>query len=373
MVRQRIPGLGSETERALLAIVAGLEAKIAALGAGPPQRSTQTGNFLARPGETVNVSAPAAGLTALLPAASSVLKGARATLLLLNSNPVTLACSGGTVNGASSVIAQGTGALECVCDGANGWAVSAVALDGSVSNAQLADMAASRIKLAVAAGPPIDGTITQALDMMTSGSTRGSLPLRGAAAWASLVPGTNGHVLTANGTGADPAYEDPSVAVDVLTANNAATNSASNMSFTVHTVEANDWNAGTLFRLSGHFLFEHTAAATPTLTAELLVGGSVVETAVLTPFSTALTYAGKVEAIVCCRSTGSPGTMKTDLQFHASAGVNSHQALVGSLTVANNNLTTTVSRELRLRIRMTTAVASNTLTVVQGYTERLRL
>jgi len=39
------------------------------------------------------------------------------------------------------------------------------------------------------------------------GSTRGSVLYRGASGWAILAPGTNGHVLTSNGAGADPSYQ----------------------------------------------------------------------------------------------------------------------------------------------------------------------
>jgi hypothetical protein len=39
------------------------------------------------------------------------------------------------------------------------------------------------------------------------GTTRGSLLYRGASGWAALTPGTSGHALVSNGTGADPSYQ----------------------------------------------------------------------------------------------------------------------------------------------------------------------
>jgi hypothetical protein len=52
------------------------------------------------------------------------------------------------------------------------------------------------------------------------GSTRGSLAIRGATGWTSLIPGaTSGHVLKTNGTGADPSYSAGG-AGDLVAANN---------------------------------------------------------------------------------------------------------------------------------------------------------
>lgn len=75
------------------------------------------------------------------------------------------------------------------------------------------DWAAAR---SVIAGDGLDGggnlsadvTLTadvqEILDQITT--TRGSVLYRGASAWAALAPGTSGHFLKTNGTGADPAW-----------------------------------------------------------------------------------------------------------------------------------------------------------------------
>lgn len=39
------------------------------------------------------------------------------------------------------------------------------------------------------------------------GSTRGALAMRGSGGWSKVDPGTSGHVLTSNGSGADPTYQ----------------------------------------------------------------------------------------------------------------------------------------------------------------------
>lgn len=79
--------------------------------------------------------------------------------------------------------------------------------DDAVTNAKLANMAQATIKLRASGagtGDPIDGTVTQALDM--AGSTRGSLLERGASSWGIITPGTAGMVLVSQGAGADPVY-----------------------------------------------------------------------------------------------------------------------------------------------------------------------
>jgi hypothetical protein len=79
--------------------------------------------------------------------------------------------------------------------------------DDAVTNAKLANMAQSTIKLRAAGagtGDPTDGTIAQALEMLSS--TRGALPERGSGGWTVITPGTSGLPLLSAGVGADPAY-----------------------------------------------------------------------------------------------------------------------------------------------------------------------
>lgn len=160
-------------------------------------------------------------------------------------------------------------------------------------------------------------------------------------------------------------------ATDVTTSNSAATAATTNLTCTSYTVPANSMSVGTLYRLTGWFVFDHTAAATPTITAELLLAGSAIESVVLTPTSSAGLYSGKVEAVIACRTAGGAGTVKGDIMFVSSAGTTAENCLNSNRGTSTDAVDTTAANAIELRIRMTTAVASNTLTVVQGYTERL--
>jgi hypothetical protein len=159
--------------------------------------------------------------------------------------------------------------------------------------------------------------------------------------------------------------------LQAITANVVTTNSTANLSGGSFTIPANTLRVGSLYRVTLWFLYDHSAAATPTLTTELLVGGAVVESAVMVPVSVAFNWNGKVEAIFCCRTIGAAGTQKSDLIFTSSSASDYQNALSGSRNTATTAIDTTAAQTLQLRIRMTTAVAANTLTVLQGYTERL--
>lgn len=102
---------------------------------------------------------------------------------------------------------------------------SVVPADGSVqiTNGHFTD--AGDIKIAA--------EIQFLLDQISS--TRGTLLYRGASAWAALVPGTSGDVLTTNGAGADPTWVAPSSggggALTLIT-ETVTSGSAANVSFT---------------------------------------------------------------------------------------------------------------------------------------------
>jgi hypothetical protein len=86
----------------------------------------------------------------------------------------------------------------------------AIGSDVQAYDAQLADVAG----LTATDNSVIAGNGTNlVMESLTSlidgaiGSTRGSVLYRGAGGWAALTPGTDGHVFTSNGAGADPAWE----------------------------------------------------------------------------------------------------------------------------------------------------------------------
>jgi hypothetical protein len=82
---------------------------------------------------------------------------------------------------------------------------------GSVTNATLAAMANGTVKGNVSGGSasPSDITPSQVLDVI--GSTKGMLLYRDTSSWAALSAGSNGQVLTAQGSGAVPVWQTLSV------------------------------------------------------------------------------------------------------------------------------------------------------------------
>lgn len=159
--------------------------------------------------------------------------------------------------------------------------------------------------------------------------------------------------------------------VFALTSNAAATNATTNLSVCSSTIPANSLRVGSVYRMRGYFVFVHTAASTPTITIEVLINAAVVETLIVTPIATAATYRGRIEALMTCRTTGSGGTVMVTIESISTAGSNASNQMAGTTGTATDAINTTVSRSLELRMRMTTAVASNTLTVIQGLMEKV--
>lgn len=161
-----------------------------------------------------------------------------------------------------------------------------------------------------------------------------------------------------------------SVNTTVPTATNATTNLSCGGSFTM---PAGSCRVGTLYRLTGHYVFVHTAAATPTITHELLINGTVIAAAtlVLTPVNTAATFDGEIVGHIRIQTIGAGGTCLASTRAASNYPALYPNAILGSTGTATTAIDTTVSRSIELRIRMTTAVASNTLSVIQGYIERL--
>lgn len=159
---------------------------------------------------------------------------------------------------------------------------------------------------------------------------------------------------------------------NALLANAAATAAVTNLVCATLPAPANFLKVGQVWSLQGLFTYLHTAATTPTLTFDLTVGGVPITSLIVTPVATAGTYHGRICAIFTVRSVGAPGTLMTALQLYshgltaASAG-----AAPAQVDTATDAITTTSANTIALQARMTTAVASNTLTISQGWVERL--
>ena len=156
-----------------------------------------------------------------------------------------------------------------------------------------------------------------------------------------------------------------------LVANAAATAAVTNLTAASWTQPANRFEAGQVWKLSGRYTYLHTAAATPTLTLEMVVGGAVVCSAVVTPISVAATFHGVVEAYFTVRTIGATGTIMPSVHLYAQGLTQANEWGGSQVDTATDTIDTTISRLVELRMRMTTAGASNTLTISQGWVEKL--
>jgi hypothetical protein len=152
------------------------------------------------------------------------------------------------------------------------------------------------------------------------------------------------------------------------TATSATTNLSMGGSFNI---PSNTARAGTIYRTTGQYVYVHTAAATPTLTFEILINSVVVSSVVLTPVSVASTYTGWFESTIRFQTVGAAGTAMVTWRQAGDMHTGYQNAITSSPTTATVAVDTTLVRSIQTRVRMTTAVASNTLTVTQGYIERL--
>jgi hypothetical protein len=194
----------------------------------------------------------------------------------------------------------------------------------------------------------------------------------------SVTVGTGGEFFCSGTTPATPKFKDASgawalgyacVSVNTTTpsASAATTNLSCGGSFNV---PADSARVGTLYRLHGQYVYAHAAATTPTLTFEVLIAGGVVESVVLTPVAVATTYTGWFTALIRYQGIGAGGSAMVTWTQN-----NDYESGVDQLTSSPNTIldsvNTTAIHAIELRVRMTTGVASNTLTVTQGFIERL--
>jgi uncharacterized transporter YbjL len=157
-----------------------------------------------------------------------------------------------------------------------------------------------------------------------------------------------------------------------LVTNQAATALNTNLVAAALLAPANFLRLGQVWRATAWFTFLHTAAATPTLTAELAVAGSAVISFALTPIATAATYHGKAECVFTVRSAGAAGSLMAAVTICPLGGATQAADQGGAqVDIAPDTIDTTQARLIEFRLRMTTGVAGNTLTVSQGYFEKV--
>lgn len=81
----------------------------------------------------------------------------------------------------------------------------------SVTNAYLATMAAGTVKANLTGSSAVPTDVTPSAILDTFGTTTGSMLYRGASSWQALTAGTNGQLLTSNGTTSAPSWQTLSV------------------------------------------------------------------------------------------------------------------------------------------------------------------
>jgi hypothetical protein len=186
--------------------------------------------------------------------------------------------------------------------------------------------------------------------------------------------GTAGQVLTSAGSSAPPTWANTTgVVLALVDTAPSLTASFSNLSCGSYLIPGNTAQLGTTYRLTSIIQFTHTAAATPTITVELVIAGNVMQSVVMVPLSTAGTYDGKIEAVFRFSAVGASASGIATISISNDFGsvLSSWNGGNGSAFIVGLN--TTIGVSIELRTRMTTGVASNTLQLLQAYVERLVL
>lgn len=162
--------------------------------------------------------------------------------------------------------ATGTGFVRAASGVYSAAAIATADLpDDGVTNAKLANMAASTIKARKpgSTGDPEDCTLSEVLDFVGS-AAHGDILYRGASAWARLAAGTDLQLLRTAGAGANPAWAFPDMRSMVAVTCRAFRNVA-------HSVLAVPNNTWTTVTLPGENYDTHAMHDTSTNTSRLTV------------------------------------------------------------------------------------------------------
>ncbi len=122
--RDRIPGVPVDAERTINQATGGLDQRLKALEQRPGRAAVVIGDTSALVGEFLNIEAPAAGLTVILPEAKPENRGLKIGLNFRNANRVRIVAIAGKVNGVPFVVSNARGATEAVSNGLDGWELS---------------------------------------------------------------------------------------------------------------------------------------------------------------------------------------------------------------------------------------------------------
>lgn len=323
---------GTELERALVTEFRRLESALAT-SPSAVRDGRATTPVRPQPGEFVRVGT---GFTVLLPHPRPARGQA---VYLLMDGPADVLAMSGLVNGQDVIGVDFAGLVVAVSSG-DGWSVTRTPDPAS-----------------------------ETLD--TISATQGTVLYRGASAWEGMAPGTSGRFLQTRGAAANPLWARASTKLATRTSIDAATNATTNLSLASYTAGANTLAVEDVFRFTGLYVYQHDAATTPTLTMEVLLAGVVAASFVFTPVNVAATYSGRVEGYVSIHTIGAGGTAMCTIRHDANGANNTDQQGEGSLNLTATAIDTTLSRSIAARMRMTTAVPANTLTLTQSWLELL--
>jgi hypothetical protein len=316
----------------------------------------------------------------VLPVPSAVLFGKTVTVFLEGGAAEIWVAGVSTALGALSVV----GLYEARCSIA-GWRVHAL-LDGSVTNDILADMPANTVKANAtgAAAPPQDFSLN---NNEILGRAGGSITAIGITTQAVLgrqganvtdIDASASTWLGRDGGGDLDFYPPVGGGRASLTTPAAITNSASSIVGPTLTIPADTLAAGQVWRAVSWYRFSRGATATALdINARLRVTSDLVQAWVVSQ-TAAGEYQGRVEIVFAVATTGAPGTSYGSVWLDHALG-----RLVGTpgtqaahnagcnVETATIAIDTTISNTFQLRMAMTAAVASTTLTITHGVIERV--
>jgi hypothetical protein len=303
------------------------------------------------------------GAEASLPASGQIRSSAPFTIDSADGTAGALLLRAATAGASVSVEANDTFTVTCAALVVN--ATTSASID-----APTISVAGTAVSFSCTAGPLVTNSVGRGF-LRIADCPVGNIPAATAdegALWVENTSPTKLKFKDDEDANWDVGYACVSVNTTTPTATNAATNLSCGGSFTV---PADTWRAGTLYRFTGYGVFVHTAAATPTITIELLINGAVVTGTVLTPIATAATYTLDIVGYIRCQTVGAGGTVVVAVSTNNTLTAVIAEQVGGTTGTGTTAIDTTVDRTIEMRCRMTTAVASNTLTVVQGFVERL--
>jgi hypothetical protein len=123
--------------------------------------------------------------------------------------------------------------------------------------------------------------------------------------------------------------------------------------------------SGMCFGFQSYFQFVHTAAATPLIDFGFSANGGAPSYTAVTPQASAGTFYGYLQGYARVSTPGSAGIWRVELSWKCPFGATDNDRLGGISTLVAADLA--AQNTLEMRMRMQSAVASNSLTILNGF------